>query len=77
MGYQAPTQQVQDILLGGGTADDRNIGSRGDVVARGKVGALGQVEEPGYFLGASGKSKATAHGVICEEDTFKKLAPLN
>ena len=61
MGYQAPTQQVQDILVGGGTADDRNIGCWGDVVAGGKVSALGEVKEPGYFIGASGKSEATAH----------------
>lgn len=61
MGDQAPAQPVQDILVGGRTADDWNVGSWGDVVARGKVSALAQVKEPGYFIGASGEGKATAH----------------
>ena len=30
------------------TADDWNVGRRGDVVAGCKVSALGEVEEPGY-----------------------------
>ena len=47
--------------MGGGTANDRNIGSWGDVVAGGKVSALGEVEDPCYFIGASGEGKATAH----------------
>ena len=61
MGDQAPAQLVQDILVGGRTADDRNVGSWDDVVAGGKVSALGEVEAPCFFIGASGKGKATAH----------------
>ena len=56
------------------TSDDRNVVCWSDVVAGSKGSALGEVEEQCYIIGASGEGKATAHGVIIEEDTFKELA---